>query len=63
VAPWSSAASRPYAGLSARDREEPLNVSRAHFAIDRGGSIPLHDGDVIIVGTSLSPYVFKFRVG
>jgi predicted nucleotidyltransferase len=26
----------------------------------RGGSIPLHDGDVIIVGTSLSPYVFKF---
>lgn len=29
----------------------------------RGGSIPLHDGDVIIVGISLSPYVFKFRVG
>ena len=29
----------------------------------RGGSIPLHDGDVIIVGTSLSRYVFKFRAG
>jgi len=27
----------------------------------RGGRIPLHDGDVIIVGTSLSRYVFKFR--
>ena len=29
----------------------------------RDGSIPIHDGDGIIVGTSLSPYVFKFRVG
>jgi hypothetical protein len=38
-------------------------VSRERFAIDRGGSMPLHDGDVIIVGTSLSPYVFTFRVG
>jgi pSer/pThr/pTyr-binding forkhead associated (FHA) protein len=28
----------------------------------RGGTIALHDGDVIIVGTSKSPYVFKFRV-
>jgi pSer/pThr/pTyr-binding forkhead associated (FHA) protein len=28
-----------------------------------GGRMPLHNGDVIIVGTSLSPYVFKFRVG
>lgn len=28
----------------------------------RGGIIALHDGDVIIVGTSFSPYVFKFRV-
>ena len=78
--------SRPVNDLYLRDRE-PLNVSREHFAIDRGdtgyilvdqastcgtivegqsmggGSIPLHDGDVIIVGTSLSPYVFKFRVG
>lgn len=27
------------------------------------GSLSLHDGDVIIVGTSRSPYVFKFRVG
>jgi hypothetical protein len=57
------AGSRPTNDLYLRDREEPLNVSREHFAIDRGGSIPLHDGDVIIVGTSLSPYVFKFRVG
>ena len=83
--------SRPTNDLFLRDREEPLNVSREHFAIDRGdtgyilvdkastcgtivegqsvggdargGSVPLHDGDVIIVGTSLSPYVFKFRVG
>jgi pSer/pThr/pTyr-binding forkhead associated (FHA) protein len=29
----------------------------------RGGTIRLHDGDVIIVGTSTSPYAFKFRVG
>ena len=27
-----------------------------------GGAVPLNDGDVIIVGTSASPYVFKFRV-
>jgi predicted component of type VI protein secretion system len=83
--------SRTVNDLYLRDREEPLNVSREHFTIDRGdtgyilvdhastcgtivegqsvgghargGSIPLHDGDVIIVGTSLSRYVFKFRVG
>jgi pSer/pThr/pTyr-binding forkhead associated (FHA) protein len=29
----------------------------------RGGTIALHDGDVIIVGTSNSSYAFKFRVG
>lgn len=28
-----------------------------------GGAAPLADGDVIIVGTSSSRYVFKFRVG
>jgi len=83
--------SRPANDLYLRDREEPLNVSRGHFAIERGdtgyllvdegstcgtivegetvggqtrgGRRPLHDGDVIIVGTSLSPYVFKFRLG
>ena len=83
--------SRPANDLYLRDREEPLNVSREHFTIDRddtgyilvdqgstcgtivegqnvgghasGGRMPLHDGDVIIVGSSLSPYVFKFRVG
>lgn len=27
-----------------------------------GGAVPLHDGDVIIVGTSASRYVFKFRL-
>jgi FHA domain len=27
-----------------------------------GGAVPLKDGDVIIVGTSGSPYVFKFRL-
>lgn len=27
-----------------------------------GGAAPLHDGDVIIVGTSASRYVFKLRV-
>ena len=26
-----------------------------------GGEVRLNDGDVIIVGTSQSPYVFKFR--
>jgi pSer/pThr/pTyr-binding forkhead associated (FHA) protein len=28
---------------------------------NRGGTVALHDGDVIIVGTSASPFVFKFR--
>jgi FHA domain len=83
--------SRPTNDCSLRDREEPVNVSREHFAIDRGdtgcilvdqastcgtlvegqrvgerargGRMPLHDGDVILVGTSRSPYVFTFRVG
>jgi len=27
-----------------------------------GGAVPLHDGDVIIVGTSGSRYIFKFRI-
>lgn len=73
------------------EHDEPMNVSRAHFLIERegagcvlvdrestcgtivegqiigggtrGGTIALHDGDVIIVGTSNSPYAFKFRVG
>ena len=27
-----------------------------------GGAVQLNDGDVIVVGTSGSPYVFKFRV-
>jgi len=27
-----------------------------------GGAVLLNDGDVIIVGTSRSPYVFKFRL-
>ena len=30
---------------------------------NKGGTVPLRDGDVIIVGTSASAYVFKFRVG
>jgi pSer/pThr/pTyr-binding forkhead associated (FHA) protein len=29
----------------------------------RGGSVVLRDGDVIIVGTSRSPFAFKFRLG
>jgi pSer/pThr/pTyr-binding forkhead associated (FHA) protein len=81
---------RPTNDLYLRDREEPLNVSREHFTIDRGdagyilvdqastcgtivesktvggknkgGTVALRDGDVIIVGTSGSPFVFKFRV-
>ena len=28
----------------------------------RGGTVPLKDGDVIIVGTAYSPFVFKVRV-
>lgn len=28
----------------------------------RGGAVQLSDGDVIIVGASKSPYVFKFRL-
>jgi pSer/pThr/pTyr-binding forkhead associated (FHA) protein len=30
---------------------------------NKGGAVPLRDGDVIIVGTSASRHVFKFRVG
>jgi hypothetical protein len=29
---------------------------------DAGGSTPLKDGDVILVGTSESPFAFRFRV-
>jgi len=29
---------------------------------NRGGRVSLRDGDVIIVGASISPYVFKFKV-
>ena len=28
----------------------------------QGGTVPLKDGDVIIVGTAFSPFVFKVRV-
>jgi pSer/pThr/pTyr-binding forkhead associated (FHA) protein len=86
-----SPGSRPSNDLYLVEPDEPLNVSREHFEIDRddagyilvdrastcgtivegqmvggdtrGGTLPLHDGDVIIVGTSRSPYAFKFRVG
>ena len=29
---------------------------------NKGGRVSLRDGDVIIVGPSVSPYIFKFRV-
>lgn len=29
---------------------------------NKGGRVTLRDGDVIIVGASVSPYIFKFRV-
>jgi pSer/pThr/pTyr-binding forkhead associated (FHA) protein len=86
-----SPGSRPTNDLYLGEHDEPMNVSRAHFQIDRdgagyvlvdrestcgtivegeivggdtrGGTIALHDGDVIIVGTSKSPYAFKFRIG
>jgi len=29
---------------------------------DRGGSVPLRDGDVIVAGTSASPFAFRFRI-
>ena len=82
---------KPNNDLYLPDGEEPLNVSREHFQIERdgagfalvdrkstcgtlvegalvggetqGASIPLRDGDVIIAGTSRSPFTFKFRVG
>jgi pSer/pThr/pTyr-binding forkhead associated (FHA) protein len=43
-------------------------VSREHFLIERrNAGCVLVDGEstcgTIIVGTSLSPYVFKFRIG
>ena len=82
--------SRPTNDLYLREGEEPLNVSREHFLIERrdagyvlvdrqstcgtivegetvggenrGGTVALRDGDVIIVGSSASPFVFKFRL-
>ena len=85
-----SPGSRPTNDLYLVEHDEPMNVSRAHFLIERagagyvlvdrestcgtivegeivgggtrGGTIALHDGDVIIVGTSNSPYAFKFRI-
>ena len=82
---------KPNNDLYLPDGEEPLNVSREHFQIERGGAgfalvdrkstcgtlvegvlvggetqggtVPLRDGDVIIAGTSRSPFTFKFRVG
>lgn len=70
------------------DSGRPLNVSRAHFQLektdsgyvlrdrgsalgtfvggqliggrDAGGVSSIHDGDVIVVGTSESPFVFRF---
>lgn len=82
--------SRPSNDLYLVEHDEPMNVSRAHFLIERdgagyvlvdrestcgtivegelvgggtrGGTVALHDGDVIIVGTSNSPYAFKFRI-
>jgi hypothetical protein len=35
----------------------------ARAATCAAAGMPLHDGEVIILGTSLSPYVFKFRLG
>jgi len=29
---------------------------------NKGGRVTLRDGDVIVVGASISPYIFKFRV-
>jgi len=65
--------SQPSNELYLAEHAEPLNVSREHLRHHRrrpdrggearGGTFSLHDGDVIIVGTSRSPYVFKFRVG
>ena len=82
--------SRPTNELYLTETDEPFNVSREHFEIQRNGThyvlvdrkstcgtivegtviaaqhggdaVQLHDGDVIIVGTSKSPYVFKFRL-
>jgi pSer/pThr/pTyr-binding forkhead associated (FHA) protein len=82
--------SRPNNELYLVEKDEPMNVSREHFQIERdgggfalvdrqstcgtivegevvggknqGGRVALRDGDVIIVGSSFSPYVFKFRL-
>jgi|SoiMethySBSTD1v2_1073268.scaffolds.fasta_scaffold2742704_1 predicted component of type VI protein secretion system len=81
--------SPPNNDLYLTDPEEPMNVSREHFLIDRDATgfflvdrgsacgtlvegeragagkparLPLKDHDVIIVGTSLSRFIFKFRL-
>lgn len=83
-------AATPNNDLYLEEKDEPMNVSREHFLIDRdaegfflrdrgsrcgtlvegemagGGDRPgraaLKDHDVIIVGTSSSRFIFKFRL-
>ena len=82
---------RPSNDLYLHDRGRYLNVSRAHFQIERdgegfrlvdrgsalgtyvggnrvggndaGGVAALHAGEVIVVGSSESPFVFRFVTG
>jgi hypothetical protein len=56
---------REGAGFVLEDRGSTLGTIVEGQAVGgdhKGGRVPLRDGDVIIVGTSVSPHVFKFRV-
>ena len=45
-----------------RARAAPWSTDSGWAATRAAAACPLHDGDVILVGTSLSPPVFTFRV-
>jgi hypothetical protein len=44
-------------------RRKPARLAPRKGPSHPGRHIALHDGDVIIVGRSNSPYVFKVRIG
>jgi len=56
---------RDGAGFALEDRGSTLGTSVEGQKVggeNKGGRIALRDGDVIIVGASVSPFVFKFRL-
>ena len=56
---------RDGSGFALEDRKSTLGTIVEGDTVggqNKGGRLTLRDGDVIIVGASVSPYVFKFRL-